>query len=71
MADENENGQERTEAPSARKEQQAREKGQVARSRELNTMVLLLAGSAAAWTMGPSMMHGLLRLMREHLHIER
>ncbi|NKN33201.1 flagellar biosynthesis protein FlhB [Marichromatium bheemlicum] len=42
---ENENGQEKTEEPTAKRQREAREKGQVPRSREFNTLAVLLAGA--------------------------
>ncbi len=45
MAEQQDNAQERSEAATPRRKQQAREKGQVPRSRELNTMMVVLAGS--------------------------
>lgn len=42
---ENEDGQEKTEDPSTRKLEQAREKGQVARSRELGSVVVMMFGA--------------------------
>jgi flagellar biosynthetic protein FlhB len=42
---ENENGQERTEQPTAKRLEDAKRKGQVARSKELNTMAVTLAGA--------------------------
>lgn len=44
MAEESQ-GQEKTEEPTQRKQAKAREEGQVARSRELNTMVLITMGA--------------------------
>lgn len=41
---ENENGQERSEQPTAKRLRESREKGQVARSREFNTFVMLMTG---------------------------
>jgi flagellar biosynthetic protein FlhB len=46
MADEREDGQERTEQPTARRLQQAREEGRVARSAEVSSAAVLLAGAA-------------------------
>src|SRR5690606_38851304 len=40
---------ERTEAPSQRRLEQAREEGQVPRSRELNTLTLIAAAGAGLW----------------------
>ncbi len=47
--------QERSEAATPRRKQQAREKGQVPRSRELNTMLVVVAGTAMLWFSGPYM----------------
>ncbi len=46
MAQENEDGQEKTEDPSGKRLDDARKKGQVARSRELNTFAMTLLGVA-------------------------
>ena len=43
---------EKTEAPTGRRLEQAREKGQVPHSRELGTFLLLLVGSTSLWVMG-------------------
>ena len=44
--------QERTEDPTAKKKQEARDKGQVARSRELNSAALLIAAGLAFMSLG-------------------
>ena len=49
---ENEDGQERTEEASHRRLEQARSKGQVPRSRELNTLVMLLVTALGLWILG-------------------
>ena len=51
MAEEQQ-AQERTEEPTGKRLQQAREKGQVARSRELNTLLMLLPCSIVLWIWG-------------------
>lgn len=51
MAEE-QTGQERTEQPTERRLQEARRKGQVPRSRELNTLMVLLSSAAAIWILG-------------------
>ena len=61
MAEE-QTGQERTEEPTARRLQQAREKGQVARSRELNTLLMLLPCAVALWVTGEMAMDAVRRL---------
>jgi flagellar biosynthetic protein FlhB len=47
-------GQEKTEEPTPRKQEKAREDGQVARSRELNGMAMLVTGSACLLAFGGS-----------------
>jgi len=59
---EEQTGQERTEEPTARRLQQAREKGQVARSRELNTLLMLLPCAVALWVTGEMAMDAVRRL---------
>lgn len=49
---EQQTAQERTEQPTERRKKQAREKGQVPRSRELNTMLSLLVAAAGLLLMG-------------------
>jgi flagellar biosynthetic protein FlhB len=49
---ENQDSNERTEQPTARRKQQSREKGQVPRSRELNTMLSLLTAALALTALG-------------------
>jgi flagellar biosynthetic protein FlhB len=61
---ESESGQERTERATPRREQEAREKGTVARSRELNTVALLVAGSAGLLLLGSGIAETLVRVMR-------
>jgi flagellar biosynthetic protein FlhB len=58
---------EKTEQPSQRRLDQAREEGQVARSRELSTFTVLIAGGAGLWLMGSSLSEHLIKLVREGL----
>jgi flagellar biosynthesis protein FlhB len=58
---------ERTEPASARKLEQAREKGNVPRSRELATLAVLLASAAVIALLGVFMFQGLDRVMRNAL----
>jgi flagellar biosynthetic protein FlhB len=62
---------ERTEAPSQRRLEQAREEGQVARSRELNTFALLGAGALALWFMADGLRQGFAQLLRGALSLPR
>lgn len=71
---ENESSQERTEEPTPKRIRDARSEGQVARSRELNTTAVLLAGAAGALVFGISIAQAMQRvfqynfiLPREHL----
>ncbi len=52
---EHDNAQERTESATPRRREQARRKGQVPRSRELNTMTVMLAGAGTMAVLGPWM----------------
>ena len=61
---------ERTEQPSQRRLDQAREEGQVARSRELSTFAVLWAGGAGLWVMGSSLSAQLIKLLRDGLTLD-
>lgn len=58
---------ERTEPPTPRRRNEARAKGQVARSQDLTAAVLLLAGFLAIALLGPSIWHSMLAVMRTGL----
>lgn len=62
---------ERTELPSQRRLDQAREKGQVARSRELSTFAVLLAGGATLWFMGASLTQHMVESLRAGLTLDK
>lgn len=70
MAEE-QTGQERTEQPTARRLEQARSKGQVPRSRELNTMLSLMLAGAGLWFLGEPMITGLADVTRSGLSPDR
>ena len=61
---------EKTESPSQRRLDQAREEGQVARSRELSTFAVLMAGGAGIWLMGSALSQQLISLIREGLTLD-
>lgn len=63
-------GQERTEEPTPRRLQQAREKGQVPRSRELNTLLSLLLSAVALLALGPLWLLDLQQLLRAGLLLD-
>ena len=52
MADEDDSAQEKTQEPTSKKLEKAREEGQVARSKELNTLLVLMAGSLGLLVFG-------------------
>ncbi len=62
---------EKTEQPSQRRLDQAREKGQVARSRELSTFVILLTGGGAMLFMGSTLTQQMIDLLRNGLTLNR
>lgn len=64
-------GQERTEQPTPRRIQQAREKGQVPTSRELNTMLMMLIAGSAIMLIGPGIVDDFLDMFRRFLNISR
>ncbi len=66
-----ESGQERTEEPTERKLRQAREQGQIPRSREFNTMIIMMAGAVALYTGGQVLVDELMVLMKSSLAVER
>jgi flagellar biosynthetic protein FlhB len=63
-------GQERTEQPTAKKLRESREKGQVPRSKELNTMALLTAAGGGMLLFGGDMLIGIRDLMARGLSIK-
>lgn len=66
-----ESGQERTEEPTAKRLNDARQKGQIARSRELNTMGVMLVGSGGLLLMGETMISQMAASMSNGLSLER
>jgi flagellar biosynthesis protein FlhB len=62
---------ERTEEPTAKRERDARERGEVARSRELGTAAVMIVGSAALLMFGGSFANAFARLMRGGLIVDR
>lgn len=64
-------GQERTHEATPRRKQQAREKGQVAQSRELNTMLMLLSSGVAALFLGPSIVKDISAITQRYFSLDR
>jgi flagellar biosynthetic protein FlhB len=70
MAAEAEQGGERTEEPSQKRLQDARERGQVPRSRELTNFATMIGGSAALVAIGSSLAGHLSQMMRRALAVD-
>ena len=70
MAEE-QTGQERTEQPTERRLQEARKKGQVPRSRELNTMLSLLFASIALLLLGGGISQNIMRISADGFSVSR
>ena len=68
---ENDSSQERTEEPTSKRLEQAREKGQVARSKELGTAAVLLAASVGFAMTGPAIAKSLYAMMKQIFTMER
>ncbi len=68
---ENENGAEKSEEPTAKRKQQAREKGEIARSRELNTLAILLGGTAGMLIFGAQLGSKILEVMQQNFDLPR
>jgi flagellar biosynthetic protein FlhB len=70
MAAEAETGGERTEEPSQKRLQDARERGQVPRSRELTNFATMIGGSATLVAIGGSLSSRMSQIMRQGLSID-
>jgi flagellar biosynthetic protein FlhB len=70
MAAESESGGEKTEEPSARRLQQARERGQVPRSRELVNFATMIGGSATLVAIGGTLASRMSHIMRNALSVD-
>jgi flagellar biosynthetic protein FlhB len=70
MAEEAETGGERTEEPSQRRLQEARERGQVPRSRELTTFAAMIGGSVALAATSSDFAARMAELMRRFMSID-
>lgn len=68
---ENDSGQERSEEASGKRKQEAREKGQIPRSKELTTVIMLLVGIAGFFFLGGDMITSLERVMRSSFSLQR
>jgi flagellar biosynthetic protein FlhB len=71
MAEENENSQEKTEEATPKRLEKAREDGQTARSKELATMAVLLAGAGGLLLFGSGLGASMADIMRDNFVLER
>src|SRR3989338_2389345 len=62
---------EKTEQPSEKKQKKAREHGDIARSRELSTFAVLLAGGGVLWFMGSSFTQRMVQMLHDGLTLNR
>ena len=68
---ESESGQDKTEDPTEKRKKDAREKGEIARSKELNTLAIMLAGAGALLIFGGALAQELMELMRMNFSLSR
>jgi len=68
---ENQDGQEKSQEPTGKRIDDARKKGQVPRSRELNTMAITLIGLASVMVMAPRFADGLNKVFVERFSLSR
>ncbi|GFM86738.1 flagellar biosynthetic protein FlhB [Pseudomonas cichorii] len=68
---ENENGQDKTEDPTEKKVRDSRAEGQIARSKELTTLVVMLMGAGGLLMFGSDIAQMMVELMRNNFTISR
>ncbi|WP_236181612.1 MULTISPECIES: flagellar biosynthesis protein FlhB [Pseudomonas] len=68
---ESESGQDKTEDPTEKRKKDSREKGEIARSKELNTLAVMMAGAGALLVFGGMLAQELMDLMRQNFTLSR
>lgn len=68
---ESESGADKSEEPTEKRLRESREKGQIARSRELNTLAIMLAGAGGLLASGGALGNALLNIMRGSFSLPR
>ena len=68
---ESESGADKTEDPTEKRKKDSREKGEIARSKELNTLAIMLAGSAGLLIFGGALARDMMELMRYNFSLSR
>lgn len=68
---ESESGQDKTEDPTEKRKKDSREKGEIARSKELNTLAVMMAGASALLIFGGMLAQELMDVMRLNFTLSR
>ncbi|PMY66159.1 MULTISPECIES: flagellar biosynthesis protein FlhB [Pseudomonas] len=68
---ESESGQDKTEDPTEKRKKDSREKGEIARSKELNTLAITMIGAAGLLIYGAGVARDLLEIMRLNFSLPR
>ena len=68
---ESESGADKTEDPTEKRKKDSREKGEIARSKELNTLAIMLSGSIGLLIFGGALARDMMDLMRYNFSISR
>ena len=68
---ESESGADKTEDPTEKRKKDSREKGEIARSKELNTLAIMLAGSIGLLIFGGALAQDMMEIMRYNFSINR
>ncbi|MDR9750322.1 flagellar biosynthesis protein FlhB [Pseudomonas sp. SZMC_28357] len=68
---ESESGQDKTEDPTEKRKKDSREKGEIARSKELNTLAIMLAGAGGLLIFGGALAQDMMELMRMNFSLPR
>ena len=68
---ESESGADKTEDPTEKRKKDSREKGEIARSKELNTLAIMLAGSIGLLIFGGALAQDMMEIMRYNFSISR
>ncbi|OLS63494.1 flagellar biosynthesis protein FlhB [Pseudomonas putida] len=68
---ESDSGQDKTEDPTDKRKTDAREKGEIARSKELNTVAVMIAGAGGLLAFGGYLAEALMEIMRSNFSLSR
>lgn len=68
---ESESGADKSEEPTEKRRRESRDKGQIARSRELNTLAIMLAGTGGLLATGGAIGNAMLEIMRGNFALPR